>query len=56
MKWRLLGLALFALGLFAAWRTSIDMRDQTRVIIEGFVAIFAGGIGIRLMLKPRSFR
>jgi hypothetical protein len=56
MKWRLLGLVLFALGLYAAWRTSIDMRDQTRVVVGAFVAIFAGAIGTRLMLRPRSFR
>jgi hypothetical protein len=31
------------------------MRDQTRVVIEAFAAIFGGGIGIRLMLKPRWF-
>ena len=56
MIWRLVGLVLFAIGLYAAWRTSVDMRDQTRVIIEAFVTIFAGGMGLRLMIKPRWFR
>lgn len=49
MNWRLLGLLLLAVGAVAAWRASIDIRNTTLVIIEAFVALIAGGLGIRLM-------
>ena len=53
MKWRLFGVVLLAIAGVAAWRTAVDMRDQTRVIIEAFIAIICGGVGIRLMF-PRA--
>lgn len=53
MKWRVLGLVLLAVGGVAAWRASIDYRDQTRLIIEALVAIVGGGGGLR-MLFPNT--
>lgn len=59
MMWRGVGVMLFAIGLVAAWRPSIDFDDptgQTHVIIEAVVMIIGAGLGARLMFPTRWFR